>query len=76
MLHYHEPERVSPVPRIVFDNSMRIHLDPEVEGDERPAEDPAEDVHDSRVVFGEVEVGPSETGVRYKVAVVNVTRTV
>lgn len=60
MLHDHHPERVTPVPSIVLDDSMGINLDPEIEDDERPAEHPSEDVHEDRVVGREMQIGPGE----------------
>ena len=68
MLHDHEPECVSPIPRIIFDDTVSVHFDPEVEKDERPAKDPAEDVHRDRMVGREMEVGPGEARVCHKVA--------
>ena len=60
MLHDHHPEGVSPVPSVIFDDSVGINLDPEVEGDQRPSEDPPEDVHEHRVVGWEIEIRPGE----------------
>jgi hypothetical protein len=48
--------------------TVRVHLDPEVEDDEGPAERPPEDVHERRVVLGEMEVGPGKAGVRDEIA--------
>lgn len=69
MLHDHKPERISPIPGVIFDNPMGVHLDPEIEEDERPAKDPSEDVHSGRVTRGEMEIGPGEARIRDKVAV-------
>jgi hypothetical protein len=60
MLHDHHPECISPVPSVILDDSVGVNLDPEVEGDKRPAKDPSEDVHHDRVIGGEIEVGPCE----------------
>jgi hypothetical protein len=56
ILEDHHPESVPPVPCIVFDYSVSVDLDPEVESDERPAECPAEDVGENGMVGGKVEV--------------------
>ena len=60
MLHDHHPKSVSPVPSVIFDDSVGINLDPKVEGDQRPSEDPPEDVHEHRVVGWEIEIRPCE----------------
>lgn len=65
-----EPERVAPVPRVVLDDAVRVDLDPEVEGDERPAECPAGDVREDGVVGREGEVRDGEERVGEKVAAV------
>lgn len=68
VLHDHKPESIAPVPRIVLDDSVGVHLDPKVEQDESPTEYPTEDVHGDRMIGRKMEVGPSEAGVRDKVA--------
>jgi hypothetical protein len=60
MLHDHHPECISPIPSVILDNSMSVNLDPEVEGDQRPAKDPSEDVHEHGMIRREVKVGPGE----------------
>jgi hypothetical protein len=67
MLHDHHPESVSPVPSVIFHDSMGINLDPEVEGDQRPSEDPSENVHQYRLVGWEIEVRPGKQRVRKEI---------
>lgn len=71
VLHDHEPEGVSPIPGIVLDDAMGVHLNPEVEHNQGPAKHPAEDVCQDALVGWEVEVGPRKERVGGKVAAVS-----
>ncbi len=54
VLHDDQEECIAPVPGVVFDDSVCIHLDPQVKKYKGPAEDPAKDVHEYGVIGREV----------------------
>lgn len=58
-----QPKGIPPVPSVILDDPMRVDLDPQVERDQRPAEDPAKGVGEDGLVRGKVEVGEGEEAV-------------
>ena len=62
-----EVEEISPVPGVVFDNSMGIELDPEVEDDQKNAADPASDCHEQLLAVGGTTTSNGEAAIRGKV---------
>lgn len=63
-----QPESITPVPSVVFDDPMSVDLDPEVKGDQGPTKDPAEEMGKDGLVGREVKVGEGEEAVGEKVA--------
>jgi hypothetical protein len=63
-----QPESVTPVPSVVFDDPMSVNLDPEVKGDQGPTKDPAEEMGKDGLVGREVKVGEGEEAVGEEVA--------
>ena len=56
-LLHNKPEGVSPIPSVVLDDTMSVNLHPEVEADEDPTDNPAQDVCEDGLIGRKVEVG-------------------
>jgi hypothetical protein len=57
LLLHNQPECISPIPSVVLDYPMRINLDPQVEGNQGPSDDPSEHVSEDGLVGWEMEEG-------------------
>jgi hypothetical protein len=69
-----KPEGVSPIPSVVLDDTMSVNLHPEVEADEDPTNDPAQDVCEDRLIGRKVEVGDRKQRIRQEVTGVSMKR--